>query len=70
MRETTSVDFYIDRRVVTMVAKCLTKNMVIVCPVHSKFLTKNFDNGNVIGNIDFSIPEVSCNLSFSILFNF
>jgi len=40
------------------------KNMANVCAVYGKFLAKNFDNGNFVGNNDFSILYVFCNLYF------
>jgi len=40
------------------VARCLTKNMAIFVHLMANFWQNNFDNGNVIGIIDFSILKV------------
>jgi len=42
-----------------------------VCPIYDKFLAKKIENGNVCGNIDFSIVNVFFSIHIlSIRFNF
>jgi len=39
------------------VARCLTGNMANACLIYGKFWAKNFENGNIFGNIDFSLQN-------------
>ena len=46
---------------ITLVARCLAKNMANTCAVYGNFLAKNFDKANFSSNNNFSSINVFCN---------